>query len=138
MPNRSSQACSAYDAGSEGALDRVLIELPRGRYVPAFRRLEPAQPGHEPGCAEQRPESPHDGRERELDKLRGLLGREARLTNLTAGGRTARFALQLPLDGFASDDRAWALRMARGFLAYCDWSQARGGPRIPLPRAEPA
>jgi hypothetical protein len=115
-----------------------VIDLPRGSYVPRFRTSERSKPGHESGPAGACAGTPQDGREPELDKLRGLLGREARLAFLASGRSRARFALQLALDGFTDDDRAWALRMARGFLAYCDWSEARRGRRTHLREVEPA
>jgi hypothetical protein len=109
----------------EGALDGVVIDLPKGCYVPAFRTVVVSDLGDGPGDGLECVPSRHGGRERELDKLRGLIGRDARLAILTSGGCTVRLALQLALDDFANDDRGWALRMARSFLAYWDWSESR-------------
>jgi hypothetical protein len=119
-----------YDA--EGALDRIVIEVPKGGYVATFRAA--AASDRQDGSAVARGcfGSACDERERQVDKLRGLLGRDARLAPLAPGGSGVRLALQLALDGFESDDRAWALRMARGFLAYWEWSEQRGGRRADL------
>jgi hypothetical protein len=111
----------------EGVLDRVVIELPKGGYVPTFRTVAVSEPPDASQTGDVGPERPRAGRSRDLEKLRGLLGREARLALLTSAGRQGRLALELALDGFADDDGAWALRMARGFLAYWDWSQDRRG-----------
>jgi hypothetical protein len=110
----------------EGALDRVVIELPKGGYVAKFRTVAVSELPDESHTGDVCSERSRDG-SRDLEKLRGLLGRAARLALLTSAGRQDRLALQLALDGFADDDGAWALRMARGFLAYWEWSQNRRG-----------
>jgi len=119
-----------YEA--EGALDLIVIDVPKGGYVPAFRAAHASDQQGGSATGRGRSGSRTDGRERQVDKLRGLLGRDARLAPLTSAGSGDRVALQLALDGFESDDRAWALRMARGFLAYWDWSEQRGGRRADL------
>jgi hypothetical protein len=122
-----SKLAEYYEA--EGALDLVVVEIPKGSYVARFHAIAFSDLHGRPRIARDSAGTPYHAQGRQLDKLRGLLGRDARLATLTSAAGDVRLALQLALDGFQSDDRAWALRMARGFLAYWDWCEQRGRQR---------
>jgi hypothetical protein len=123
-----------YDV--DGATDGVVIELPKGGYVPRFRQAAPP-PSRATAVPPDGSMSHVDRPERRLGKVRGLLGRDTRVVTLPDGGsHKTRLALQLALDGFEENDREWALRTARALLAYCDWSEALAGRRARV-RDEP-